>query len=64
MKSLISMLSFLGNQAWEKILKTDLEEGGLKWKIKPPAVYQLCNLGLGTLLSFSDLGSFPGAEIM
>lgn len=38
----------------EKIPKTDLGEGVLEWKIKPPAAYQLCNLGLGTSLSFSE----------
>lgn len=48
----------------EKIPKTDLGEGGLEWKIKPPAAYQLCNLGLGTLLSFSDLDSLPDAELL
>lgn len=56
--------SFLGNQACEKIPKTDLGEGGLEWKIKPPTAYQLYNLGLGTWLSFSGLGSLPGAEIL
>lgn len=38
-----------------KIPKTDLGEGGLEWrKIKPLAAYQLCNLGMGTSLSFSE----------